>query len=99
MKQIKTIALNCQHDFDEAVNGALQDGWKLTKRRLVQTPAGYTNYYYAELERDDYVPKYASCDNCEHSINDGIPSEAALLRCRGCKQLSRWAPQQEGWKA
>lgn len=112
MKQIKTIYKTMDpkivgplevEDFDRQVNEALQDGWKLVKRDVFH-PNGNTSYdyhrvLYAEMERDDCVPKYASCDNCAHLITEEIPSEAAMRRCFGCKQMSRWAPRQEGWKA
>ncbi len=93
MKQIKTITFRDPHDFDEAVNKALRGGWKLIERSLVQSPAGYSDYHYAELERDDFVPAYASCTNCAHSVN-GDPDPGLTAGCRRCRQCSLWTPRQ-----
>lgn len=45
--------------FDNCVNEALQEGWKLVKRELIQPQAQpntdttyFSNMLYAELERD-----------------------------------------------
>lgn len=66
MRQIKTILcpVDCSSDFDEAVNAAITDGWKLVSRRLtdpISLPGNDISAYttrvlYAELER--YVPEY-----------------------------------------
>lgn len=89
MKQIKTITNKNPRAFDEAVNEALRDGWTLTERGLVRRG------YYAALERNDYVPEYASCGNCAHDYKGSIPTEHAIQRCRGCKEYSRWELSQD----
>ena len=69
MKQIKTIAkrLDNAAAFDEAVNKAIEEGWTLTERKVLQPPAqpsGSTYFnimLYAELER------FTEPDECEDS--------------------------------
>lgn len=51
--EIKTIKKEAPEEFDAAVNAALADGWCLTDRKLIQTPAGYYDYYNAELVKLD----------------------------------------------
>ena len=58
MKTIKTIMVNADYpgEFDDRVNAALRDGWKLV-RRDVLTPFEGRNWvfhrmFYAELERE-----------------------------------------------
>lgn len=51
--QIRTVTQNDPGIFDNCVNLSIKDGWKLTKRELVQTPAGTKDYYYAELVKED----------------------------------------------
>lgn len=54
MKQIKTICirLNAAKDFDHQVNEAIEEGWALIERKVLQphTEDKYT-MLYAELER------------------------------------------------
>ncbi len=56
MKQIRTIHDRDSIMFDEEVNDALADGWKL-KRRYNDEALGHC----ADLEREDH-----SCDDCRH---------------------------------
>lgn len=98
MKQIKTIRtrFDDSEKFDERVNRALENGWRLTHREVL--PAYETENYesartlYAELERDDYVPASASCDTCAHSV-DGKPSDHLLAICSHCDQCKYWEPR------
>lgn len=60
MKVIKTIVkrLDNAEEFDDAVNGALKDGWILRKRRVLQSgqPISTTYYHtmlYAELVKEE----------------------------------------------
>lgn len=55
--RIKTITREEPDKFDAAVNKALDEGWQLTDRRLIQTPAGTHDYMYAELVQLDPVPE------------------------------------------
>lgn len=62
MKQIKTIRfrLDNAEKFDEAVNAAIGQGWRLTKREVLM-PMAQANAYtyimlYAELEKGGEVP-------------------------------------------
>lgn len=59
MKQIKTIRfrLDNAERFDETVNAAIGQGWRLTKREVLM-PMAHANVYtyimlYAELERGE----------------------------------------------
>lgn len=69
MKQIKTIAkrLNNSAEFDADVNAALQEGWTLIERKVLQPPSQPSdgvylhNMLYAELER------FTEPDECEDS--------------------------------
>lgn len=51
--EIRTIAQTDPTVFDDEVNTSLMLGWRLTKRHLVQTPAGTKDYFYAELVKLD----------------------------------------------
>lgn len=60
--QIKTIRyrLDNAEAFDEAVNDAIREGWRLTKREVLM-PVTQPNHYtyimlYAELEKDGTAP-------------------------------------------
>lgn len=69
MKQIKTIKYRLDNAaaFDEAVNKAIEEGWTLTERKVLQPCSQPTNgvYFhnmlYAELER------FTEPDECEDS--------------------------------
>lgn len=69
MKQIKTITDRLAHAaaFDAAVNKAIEEGWTLTERKVLQPPAQPTDgvhlysMLYAELER------FTEPDECEDS--------------------------------
>ena len=58
MKTIKTILVNAEHpgEFDDRVNAALRDGWKLARRDVLQPSEGrawvFHRMLYAELERE-----------------------------------------------
>lgn len=61
MLQIKTIVYRVDNAerFDEAVNKAIQSGWRLTKREVIIPKAQANNQYtylmlYAELGKVDY---------------------------------------------
>lgn len=62
MMQIKTVIhpLECQTEYDAAVNALLVDGWTLKKRTIIEKP-GFPSeafhvcmerFLYAELERN-----------------------------------------------
>lgn len=69
MKQIKTIKYRLDNAaaFDEAVNKAIEEGWTLTERKVLQPCSQPTNgvflynMLYAELER------FTEPDECEDS--------------------------------
>lgn len=59
--EIKTIYIHTAYvqEFDNCVNEALKEGWKLKKRELIQPQAQpntggtyFNNMLYAELERE-----------------------------------------------
>ena len=92
MKQIFTItrSLRKAKAFDDEVNAALAEGWKLIEREVLASPARL----YAALERTDWVPSWASCDNCLETNRESIHA-----RCHSCKFLSQWAPSMGPSKA
>lgn len=51
--EIKTVVRFNPTIFDSDVNHLMADGWHLTKRELVQTPAESRDYFYAELVKVD----------------------------------------------
>lgn len=53
MMEIRTVINYNPGDFDSNVNSSIAEGWHLTKRELVQTPAGTKDYLYAELVKVD----------------------------------------------
>jgi hypothetical protein len=58
MKKIKTIIVRSEHpeEFDDLVNAALRDGWKLVRRDVLTPFEGrdwvFHRMIYAELERE-----------------------------------------------
>lgn len=87
MLQIKTIAdsLDNVWNFDDEVNAAIAEGWKLTKRTMMMPQAHATGTYthpvlYAELERDVITEAERGCENCKHCDLDG-----SAVPCRECK--------------
>lgn len=51
-KEIKTIAESHCVEFDNKVNAAITDGYKLTKRTvIVPNNEGEKTFFYAELEK------------------------------------------------
>jgi hypothetical protein len=88
MKQIKTIATDLpdREAFDQKVNEAIADGWRLTKRERVSSLNNRVDYLYAELERGD-EPEKKSCENCRHVQTDpyGVP-------CNQCLLYGKWEP-------
>ena len=82
MKQIKTIYKKSPSEFDNNVNEALQDGWKLMRRTFDD------GGFIAELEKNvvtekeitDEIPRI-----CETCIHNGNPLYA--YPCGGCKEM------------
>lgn len=88
MKQIKTITAKVKNaeKFDKEVNEALVKGWTICNRQLLHNPP----LFYAELVREDYLPKYATCRNCK----DFAHRESIHSYCQnGCRDLSKWRPK------
>lgn len=50
-KEIKTIVDFYPDDFDDAVNEAIADGYKLTKRTVIVPNNEGKTFFYAELEK------------------------------------------------
>ena len=72
MIQIKTIAADLpkRDIFDEKVNEAIAEGWRLTKRERVSSRNDRVDYLYAELEREIITEPERCCDNCKYFDND-----------------------------
>lgn len=84
MIQIKTIHHRIDESvkFDDEINAALAEGWRLTKREFV---TGYC-VLYAELEREIITEAERNCDNCRHFDND-----ADAEPCASCSSTaSNW---------
>lgn len=60
--RIFTVAKNEPGAFDADINYLLSTGWQLTRRELVQTPAGTKDYFYAELVQLDPDPEPEEID-------------------------------------
>ena len=89
MKQIKTICirLNDADAFDKKVNEALEEGWMLTERRVLQPPTSdkYT-MLYAELEKHTITEAERCCENCKH-----FDTSANMEPCLSCSDsASNW---------
>ena len=68
MKQIKTISYKLDHaaGFDDKVNEAIREGWKLTKREVLIPKAQSETLYtyimlYAELEQEIITEREPCC--------------------------------------
>lgn len=57
MMQIKTVIypLECQTDYDKAVNALLADGWMLKKRTIIENPGFPTEAFHVCMERFLYA--------------------------------------------
>lgn len=77
--QIKTIwkPLDYIGMFDNTVNDALADGWRLTKREILPS-----NLLYAELVKVDPLPETAAID----------PLEAVQVLARACEAAPHCEP-------
>lgn len=86
MIQIKTIHHRIDESvkFDDEINAALAEGWRLTKREFV---TGYC-VLYAELEREIITEAERCCDNCKYC--DYAPGKEP---CASCKEDA------ENWEA
>lgn len=87
MLQIKTIHNTDPADFDEEVNTALADGWKLARRLTGPGPD-----FVAELERET-IPEAdckteaeRTCVNCRYFYTK--IGEEPCIRCS--KDLDKW---------
>jgi hypothetical protein len=82
MKQIKTIQNNNPVKFDENVNGALQEGWTITRR--------YYNHgnFIAELETEVITEDEKCCENCAHYSKS--PAKEPCLSCGD--DADKWEP-------
>jgi hypothetical protein len=105
MKQIKTITDRLAHAaaFDAAVNKAIEEGWTLTERKVLQPPAQPTDgvhlysMLYAELERftePDECEDSPFCnlvENCARFIGNLADRNAEndpVRTCTNCKHVS-----------
>lgn len=77
MLQIKTITIRLDNagDFDKRVNAALEEGWRLTRREVLQPKAQGATFVhimlYAELEKVIITEKERDCGNCRYGDQDG----------------------------
>lgn len=96
MKKIKTIMVNADHpgEFDDRVNAALRDGWKLVRRDVLHPHDGphwvFHRMFYAELERETVPPEVLrDCQTCKW-VNRDSHSEP----CRNCLEGEKWEEQE-----
>lgn len=93
--EIKTITVNlaCAADFDEQVNAAIRDGYRLTKRERVQVGVAYGGNFskddistdfvlYAELEKPDAAPDPVELVRELQACCDCVALETC--QCGGC---------------
>lgn len=94
MLQIKTIKRPFNHmdSFDEEVNAALAEGWRLTKRAVIgpyQIETDAFNVWimlYAELERYVITEAERCCENCRYCDCD-----SRLEPCINCNDnADKW---------
>ncbi len=99
MLQIKTIKHPFNHSttFDEEVNIALAEGWRLIKREVIGPHPIKTEAFnvwimlYAELEKDVITEAERCCENCAYCDCD-----ATLEPCVSCDDdASKWEPMEE----
>ena len=100
MKQIKTIYSRLEYaaGFDDKVNEAIREGWKLTKREVLPPTAirnGDQTYavLYAELEREIITERERCCENCAH--HEKSPFDEPCNKCEdGDYAPSQWEPRE-----
>lgn len=80
MLEIKTITAQTLPAFDNRVNGAIREGWELTRRECFVGP-DHIPFYYAELERmiDEPEDEYDTPAQWLTTRNPAKP-----LRCSNC---------------
>ena len=91
MKTIKTIMVKADYpgEFDDRVNAALRDGWKLVRRDVLPAYEGknmiFYRMFYAELERVivEEVPR--DCRTCAH-----VDTFASSYPCCDCNNEDKW---------
>ena len=86
MLEIKTITEHTAQSFDNAVNGAIAEGWELMRRECFITGADRATTFYAELERITYAPE----EEEEEGVDDVAYWELSRnphmpYRCSKCK--------------
>lgn len=83
MKKIKTVIEKDAEKFDAEVNGAIAEGWRLTRRDVFPG-----HYFLAELERDDDAnppPTSKNCFSCRHCGKQG---NEPCIYCND--KMSKW---------
>lgn len=67
MKQIKTISkrLNNSAEFDEAVNKAIEEGWTLTERKVLQPQSQPSEGVYIHVMLYAELERFTEPDECE----------------------------------
>lgn len=83
MLEILTISDTKRYDFDSAVNGAIKDGWELTRRDVFIGP-DYMPFYYAELERMVDEPEEEENEADAVGIWEITRNPAKPFRCSLC---------------
>ena len=100
MKQIKTISYKLEYAaaFDDKVNEAIREGWKLTKREVLMPKAQSNSMYtsimlYAELEQEIITERERCCENCAHFEKD--PFDEPCNKCEDEEYApSQWEPRE-----
>ena len=100
MLQIKTVLKQLEFSgaFDEEVNAAQAEGWRLTKREVLLLP-NFGAVLYAELDQEREATdqereatdqeRGRTCDNCEYLYVPGSQEP-----CNRCFIRTKWAPAQ-----
>lgn len=84
MKKIKTIQERKPEDFDDAVNAALNDGWKLKWSKVTSDLIGAL--YLARMEKCE-----KSCEDCR--FLGKLLIEEPCIDCGA--DFSKWEPEEE----
>jgi hypothetical protein len=106
MKQIKTVYKDINprlsptqevQEFDDEVNAALNEGWTLVKRGVLDPHVGesydYHRTFYAELERKEQEETEEDCLLCKH-FDKADGEEPCSVCCHGVPSYSsKWEPE------
>lgn len=91
--KIKTIRHARTDYFDEAVNEAFDEGWRLIRRDVLQTPSNVT--FYAELVKVDEAPAPDPLEALRvvRAFCEEMPTEKCLGKCPLTPWCAMYCPE------